>query len=45
MKDKGVLISKIGPHDNVLKLRPAMCFTEDNADVLISTLDEVLREL
>jgi 4-aminobutyrate aminotransferase-like enzyme len=35
-------MSKIGEHDNVLKLRPPLCFSKRNADLLVSTLDEVL---
>jgi len=45
MKDKGVLISKIGPHDNVLKLRPPMCFRREHAEQLVAALDDVLRAL
>ena len=45
MREHGVLISRIGPHDNILKIRPPMVFTKDNADVLLSTLDTVLSEL
>lgn len=42
MRDRGVLISRIGPHDNVLKIRPPMPFTRENADLLLDTLDGVL---
>ena len=42
MRRRGILMSKIGEHDNVLKLRPPLCFSKDNADLLVSTLDEVL---
>jgi 4-aminobutyrate aminotransferase-like enzyme len=42
MRDNGILMSKIGEHDNVLKLRPPLCFSKDNADLMISTLDDVL---
>jgi 4-aminobutyrate aminotransferase-like enzyme len=42
MRDRGVLISRIGPHDNILKIRPPMPFSQDNADLLLGTLDEVL---
>lgn len=45
MKNRGVLISKIGVHDNILKMRPPLPFNRDNADQLLSTLDEVLTEL
>ena len=42
MRNKGILMSKIGEHDNVLKLRPPLCFSKQNAEQLISTLDEVM---
>jgi 4-aminobutyrate aminotransferase-like enzyme len=42
MRERGVLISRIGLHDNILKIRPPMVFTRENADVLLSTLDSVL---
>ena len=43
MRRNGVLMSKIGEHDNVLKLRPPLCFSKDNADQLVETLDRVLE--
>lgn len=42
MRREGVLINFLGIHYNVLKIRPPMPFTEDNADLLIDTLDHVL---
>jgi 4-aminobutyrate aminotransferase-like enzyme len=42
MRDRGVLISRIGPHDNILKIRPPMSFSTENADLLLTTLDSVL---
>jgi 4-aminobutyrate aminotransferase-like enzyme len=45
MRHKGVLMSKIGEHDNVLKLRPPLCFSKANADLLLERLDEVLAAL
>lgn len=45
MRDRGVLISRIGPHDNVLKIRPPMPFSKENADLLLDTLEEVLTGL
>lgn len=42
MKKHGVLISKIGPHDNILKMRPPMVFSIQNADLLLETLESVL---
>ena len=42
MKEKGVLISNIGMYDNVLKMRPPLPFSKDNADLLLSVLEDVL---
>jgi 4-aminobutyrate aminotransferase-like enzyme len=42
MRERGVLISRIGPHDNVLKIRPPMPFSKEDADLLLATLDEAL---
>jgi 4-aminobutyrate aminotransferase-like enzyme len=45
MRERGVLISRIGPHDNILKIRPPMPFTTENADLLLQTLDDVMTGL
>lgn len=45
MKDRGILINRIGPHDNVLKMRPPMPFSRDNAKLLLSALDDALASL
>jgi 4-aminobutyrate aminotransferase-like enzyme len=45
MRNKGILIAKIGQHDNVLKMRPPMPFSTENADQLLSTLDDVLKDI
>lgn len=42
MRRRGVLISKIGQHDNVLKARPPLCFSEADAELLVDTLGESL---
>jgi 4-aminobutyrate aminotransferase-like enzyme len=42
MRDRGVLISRIGASDNVLKMRPPMPFSRANADQLLAALDECL---
>jgi 4-aminobutyrate aminotransferase-like enzyme len=44
MRDRGVLISKIGVHDNVLKMRPPLPFSRENTELLVGTLDEALGE-
>jgi 4-aminobutyrate aminotransferase-like enzyme len=45
MYERGVLLSRIGPHDNILKIRPPMAFSRQHADLLVETLDAVLTEL
>lgn len=39
-RSRGVLIGTEGPYDNVLKMRPPMIFSRENADHLVSVLDE-----
>lgn len=45
MKDRGFLISTDGPLHNVLKIKPPMVFSKENAAALITNLDAVLSEL
>jgi len=45
MKERGVLIGRIGPFDNVLKMRPPMPFAQAQADLLLETLDGVLDRI
>ena len=45
MRERGVLISRIGPHDNILKIRPPMVFAREHADLLVDTLDGAFRDL
>ncbi|WP_149589257.1 aspartate aminotransferase family protein [Tabrizicola flagellatus] len=44
LRQRGILLSKLGRHRNTLKIRPPMPFAEDHLDLLIATLDEVLAE-
>ena len=42
MRDHGILISTDGPLHNVLKIKPPIVFTENDADRLVRTLDKLL---
>ena len=42
MRERGVLISQTGRTDNVLKIRPPMPFSKENADLLLEVLDDCL---
>jgi 4-aminobutyrate aminotransferase-like enzyme len=44
MKEHGILISTDGPDHNVLKIKPPMVFTNDNADQLVGTLNKLLMQ-
>jgi 4-aminobutyrate aminotransferase-like enzyme len=45
MRNRGILLSKLGRHKNTLKIRPPMPFGEDHLDLLMTTLDAVLSHL
>jgi 4-aminobutyrate aminotransferase-like enzyme len=45
LKHRGILLSTDGPFDNVLKIKPPMCITSDDADFFIGALDKVLAKL
>ena len=45
MRRRGVILSKLGRHKNTLKIRPPMPFGEEHLDILIDTLDAVLRNV
>jgi 4-aminobutyrate aminotransferase-like enzyme len=45
MREHGILLGTDGPHHNVIKIRPPMPFSEDDADCLLATLDDVLGEI
>jgi 4-aminobutyrate aminotransferase-like enzyme len=42
-RERGILIGTEGPHDNVLKMRPSMIFSQANADFLLEVLDESFK--
>jgi 4-aminobutyrate aminotransferase-like enzyme/Ser/Thr protein kinase RdoA (MazF antagonist) len=44
LRDLGLLISLDGPLHNVLKIKPPLVFTTENADKLVDALDLVLQE-
>ncbi|MGC6517380.1 MAG: aspartate aminotransferase family protein [Candidatus Puniceispirillaceae bacterium] len=42
MRERGILLSKLGRHKNTLKIRPPMPFSHEHVDLLCDTLDDVL---
>lgn len=45
MRERGVLMGKIGIHQCATKIRPPMPFTRENADFMLSIFDDVLSGL
>ena len=45
LRSLGVLTNVIGPHANILKLRPPMTFSIENADFFLERFDRALSEL
>jgi 4-aminobutyrate aminotransferase-like enzyme len=43
LREDGILIGTDGPYHNVLKIRPPMPFTTNDADALVSALDTALE--
>ena len=44
LREHGILISTDGPLHNVLKLKPPMVFSKQNADEVVTVLDKILAE-
>ncbi|MFT6659870.1 aminotransferase class III-fold pyridoxal phosphate-dependent enzyme [Maritalea sp.] len=44
MRDRAILLSTDGPLENVLKFKPPMVFSRENADFLCDTLDAVFAD-
>ena len=45
LKQEHVLFSTDGPHRNVLKFKPPMCFNIENADELLDKVDMIMTEI
>lgn len=45
LRERRILISASGPHENVLKIRPPLPFTTEHADQLLGELDDVLTNV
>jgi 4-aminobutyrate aminotransferase-like enzyme len=45
LKDRGFLTSNAGAHRNLLKIRPPLVFSQDDADEFVNAFDETLAEI
>ncbi len=44
LRDLGIIAQPTGDHQNILKIKPPMCFSQASADALVAALDRVLTE-
>ena len=45
MKQEYIILSTDGPHNNIIKMKPPMCFNRENVDHFCEKLSMILREL
>ena len=45
MKEAGILMSTDGPDHNVIKIKPPIIFTRENADELVFNLNSIIDQL
>ena len=45
LRDRNVLVGIAGPHGNILKIRPPLCFEREHADLLVKALFDSLAIL
>lgn len=45
MREKLILVSTDGPRDNIIKMKPPLCFNHSNVDTVIRHLDRILSSI
>ena len=45
MRERGVLLSRLGRHKNTLKIRPPLVFQREHAEIFLNSLERVLERL
>ena len=43
LRQQYILISTDGPFDNIIKTKPALCFSKENAESVVNAIDKVLQ--
>jgi len=43
LRDRHILVSTDGPFDNVIKTKPALCFSVENAETVVAAIDDILQ--
>ena len=44
LRNRYILVSTDGPHDSVIKTKPPLCFTKDNAKTVVDTFEIILQD-
>ncbi|QQS42506.1 MAG: aminotransferase class III-fold pyridoxal phosphate-dependent enzyme [Acidobacteriota bacterium] len=44
LRSRGILVGTDGPFDNVIKIKPPLCFTKENAEHLVAALEDAISE-
>ena len=45
MRKSHILMSTEGPFENILKIKPPLCFSKENADFVLTTVDKILSDI
>lgn len=45
LKEQRILLSADGPHRNVLKFKPPMCFSKEDAELAVNSIDRILTDI
>jgi 4-aminobutyrate aminotransferase-like enzyme len=44
LRERGILVGTDGPDVNVIKIKPPLCFTQENADRLADAIEDILEK-
>ena len=44
MREKYILVSTDGPMDNIIKMKPPLCFNKENALRVVESIDEIMKK-
>ena len=45
LKNNGILVGTDGPYNNVIKLKPPLCFSKKNAKEVVEKIDMILKKI
>ena len=45
LRNRNILVGTDGPFDNVIKTKPPLCFTKENARMVVFNIEKILNKL